>query len=140
MFTVFVDYISILDWRYGAEYFESMLIDHDPGSNWGNWQYAAGVGTDPRQDRYFNTIKQAYDYDPKGDYAKLWLPELSQVSEELIYCPFRMSLVDQKRFGCMLGKDYPQTVVKTKFEWKPSSRGKMNKFAANQANSRRNKK
>jgi len=32
-----------IDWRFGAEYFESMLIDHDPCSNWGNWQYAAGV-------------------------------------------------------------------------------------------------
>ncbi len=48
-----------------------------------------------------------------------------------------MSLTDQKRFGCILGKDYPKPIVKMKHEWKPSSRGKVNKFAANQANSRR---
>lgn len=129
-----------IDWRYGAEYFEAMLIDHDTTSNWGNWQYAAGVGTDPRQDRYFNTIKQAYDYDSKGDYAKLWIPCLEKVSEDFIYCPFRMSLSDQKRSSCMLGKDYPQPVCRMKFEWKPSSRNKVNKFAAGQANSRRNNK
>jgi deoxyribodipyrimidine photo-lyase len=40
-----------LDWRHGAEHFESYLLDHDPCSNWGNWQYCAGVGADPREDR-----------------------------------------------------------------------------------------
>lgn len=28
-----------IDWRIGAEYFESMLKDHDVYSNYGNWQY-----------------------------------------------------------------------------------------------------
>lgn len=28
-----------LDWRLGAEWFESQLIDHDVCSNYGNWQY-----------------------------------------------------------------------------------------------------
>lgn len=30
-----------LDWRYGAAYFETQLVDYDVGSNWGNWQYLA---------------------------------------------------------------------------------------------------
>jgi deoxyribodipyrimidine photo-lyase len=46
------------DWRVGAEYFESQLLDFDVCSNYGNWQYCAGVGSDPRDDRYFNIIKQ----------------------------------------------------------------------------------
>ena len=25
------------DWRYGADYFESVLLDYDVHSNWGNW-------------------------------------------------------------------------------------------------------
>ncbi len=25
------------DWRLGAEFFESWLVDYDPNSNWGNW-------------------------------------------------------------------------------------------------------
>ncbi len=68
-----------IDWRLGAEYFECMLIDYDVTSNWGNWQYAAGVGTDPR-DRIFNVVKQGYDYDENGEYVKLWLPQLSPVN------------------------------------------------------------
>ena len=39
-------------------YFESRLLDHDVCSNYGNWNYAAGVGNDPRENRKFNMIKQ----------------------------------------------------------------------------------
>ncbi|XP_060085150.1 cryptochrome DASH-like, partial [Ylistrum balloti] len=54
-----------LDWRMGAEWFESQLIDHDVCSNYGNWLYSAGIGNDPREDRKFNMIKQGLDYDPE---------------------------------------------------------------------------
>lgn len=61
-----------IDWRWGAEWFESLLIDYDVASNWGNWNYLAGVGNDARSDRIFNIAKQAKDYDPQGEYVKLW--------------------------------------------------------------------
>ena len=64
-----------LDWRIGAAWFESRLIDYDVASNWGNWMYIAGVGNDPRQDRVFNTKRQADMYDPNGEYQKLWMHE-----------------------------------------------------------------
>ncbi|MCS7074883.1 MAG: cryptochrome DASH, partial [Bacteroidia bacterium] len=60
-------------WQWGAEYFEAMLIDYDVCSNWGNWNYIAGVGNDPREDRYFNPKTQAQRYDPDGTFIKLWL-------------------------------------------------------------------
>jgi deoxyribodipyrimidine photo-lyase len=62
-----------LDWRYGAAWFEAMLIDHDPASNYGNWLYIAGVGNDPRPFRKFNTAFQAERYDPQGEYVNTWL-------------------------------------------------------------------
>jgi deoxyribodipyrimidine photo-lyase len=65
-----------IDWRVGAEWYEMLLIDYDVASNWGNWQYVAGVGNDPRQGRVFNPVKQAFDYDGKGEYIKAWVPEL----------------------------------------------------------------
>ena len=61
-----------IDWRLGAAYFEKMLIDYDPCSNYGNWIYIAGVGNDPRGGREFNIRKQVETYDPNGDYQKLW--------------------------------------------------------------------
>jgi deoxyribodipyrimidine photo-lyase len=63
------------DWRIGAAWFESRLLDYDVASNWGNWIYLAGVGNDPRQDRIFNTRKQAEMYDPHGEYQVLWANE-----------------------------------------------------------------
>lgn len=62
-----------MDWRLGAWYFEAVLLDYDVYSNWGNWAYVAGVGNDPRENRYFNTVRQADMYDTDGAYRKLWL-------------------------------------------------------------------
>ena len=61
-----------VDWRWGAKYFEEVLIDYDVHSNWGNWAYLAGVGQDPR-DRVFNPVAQAARYDPEGIYTSYWL-------------------------------------------------------------------
>ena len=59
------------DWRIGAYYFQTQLIDNDVQSNWGNWNYISGVGNDPR-DREFNTKLQAERYDPHQEFQKLW--------------------------------------------------------------------
>lgn len=61
-----------LDWRYGAAFFEQQLIDYDVASNYGNWQYIAGVGSDPRGGRHFNLEKQAAQYDPDGVFTTKW--------------------------------------------------------------------
>ena len=61
-----------IDWRWGARYFESMLIDYDVHSNYGNWMYVSGVGNDPR-DRKFNIKFQAERYDPLNKYQNIWL-------------------------------------------------------------------
>lgn len=62
------------DWRIGAAYFESMLVDYDVHSNWGNWMYNSGVGNDPR-DRKFNIKNQADRYDSGGKYQRTWLQD-----------------------------------------------------------------
>ena len=61
-----------IDWRWGARYFESQLIDYDVHSNYGNWMYVSGVGNDPR-DRKFNIKFQAERYDPTNKFQKMWL-------------------------------------------------------------------
>ena len=61
-----------LDWRYGAAYMEQQLIDYDTASNWGNWQYLAGVGADPRGHRRFDLAKQTNIYDPKRVFIERW--------------------------------------------------------------------
>jgi deoxyribodipyrimidine photo-lyase len=61
-----------MDWRMGAAYFESLLVDYDVHSNYGNWMYFSGVGNDPR-DRKFDVRWQAERYDAKGKFQNLWL-------------------------------------------------------------------
>lgn len=63
-----------LDWRCGAAYFEQQLLDYDVASNWGNWQYIAGVGADPRGGRHFNLEKQTREHDPDGIFIAQWAP------------------------------------------------------------------
>ncbi|KAF3769397.1 blue light photoreceptor protein [Cryphonectria parasitica EP155] len=71
-----------IDWRFGAEWYEMLLLDYDVSSNWANWQYVAGVGNDPRGEaRIFNPVKQAFDYDKQGAYVKTWVPELQPLQK-----------------------------------------------------------
>lgn len=73
-----------VNWQMGAEYFESILIDYDPCSNYGNWNLAAGVGLDNRKDLAFNLAAQARRLDPQGNYIKKWARKyLSKTPEEL---------------------------------------------------------
>lgn len=59
------------DWRIGASWFESLLIDYDVASNYGNWAYFSGVGNDPRM-RVMNMESQSKAYDPEGTFTSLW--------------------------------------------------------------------
>ena len=77
-----VRYLGI-DWRWGAAWFEHHLIDYDPCSNWGNWQYLAGVGTDSR-DRVFGMRRQAEQYDGHTEFVKRWIPEFIDHEPETI--------------------------------------------------------
>ncbi len=61
-----------VDWRYGAAWFEHCLIDYEVASNWGNWQYIAGVGADPRGGRHFHLAKQTEIYDPHSIFINHW--------------------------------------------------------------------
>ncbi len=100
-----------MNWVMGAEYFESMLIDYDPCSNYCNWNYIAGVGNDPREDRYFNIMTQSRKYDPNGDFIRYWLPELKNISLNYIHSPELMSIEAQVKNDVIIGKQYPTSII-----------------------------
>jgi deoxyribodipyrimidine photo-lyase len=62
-----------VEWTWGARYFEHMLIDYDACSNYGNWTYLAGVGSDPRPFRRFNPTLQQEKFDPERLYVNHWM-------------------------------------------------------------------
>ena len=96
-----------IDWRRGADHFESLLLDHDVYSNYGNWNAAAGL-TGGRINR-FNMAKQSRDYDPEGKYLRHWLPELSKVPVPEIFEPWLMSPEQQELYGVSVSNITPAT-------------------------------
>jgi len=69
-----------IDWRWGELYFATKLVDYDPASNNGNWQWVAGSGADSQPYfRIMNPWTQSEKFDKDGLYIKKWLPELESV-------------------------------------------------------------
>lgn len=67
----------LLDYRLGEAFFARHLLDFERASNNGNWQWAAGTGTDAAPYfRIFNPAAQAAKFDPGGGYVRKWVPEV----------------------------------------------------------------
>ncbi len=99
-----------VNWIMGAEYFETLLIDYDVTSNYGNWAYIAGVGQDPRENRYFNIFSQATKYDSQALYMKHWLPELNHLDAKTVHALH--TLDNEQRIRLQIVK-YPLPIIKT---------------------------
>ncbi len=100
-----------INWQWGAQWFESQLIDYDVCSNYGNWNYAAGIGNDARGFRYFNIIKQAQQYDAEGTYVKYWLPQLSSIKGNKAHQPYALKPAELHQFSFDLDRDYFKPIV-----------------------------
>jgi deoxyribodipyrimidine photo-lyase len=101
-----------INWQKGEDYFRKNLLDYDPASNNGNWQWAAGTGTDSvPYFRIFNPTLQSRKFDPLGTYIRCWLPELNQVPNQFIHTPWQMAFELQNQFHCSIGKDYPAPII-----------------------------
>ena len=96
------------DWRRGVELFESKLIDYEPWEVVGKWHQGAGIG--PGRIVKYNWLCQSQDHDPKGEYIRRWVTELTKVPEEYIHDPWRMPVYLQKECNAIIGVDYPKPI------------------------------
>ncbi|CAE7811969.1 cry [Symbiodinium sp. CCMP2456] len=93
-----------IDWRLGAEWFESTLIDYEPASNWFNWAFTCvprATGGNSIQEeakplrpprtrlQTLEAIYWAAQQDPDGEYIKLWVPELRGLTGDLAREPWK---------------------------------------------------
>ena len=70
----------LIDWQKGEKYFATKLIDYDPASNNGNWQWVASTGADSQPYfRIFNPWSQSENHDNDAVYIKKWIPQLKSV-------------------------------------------------------------
>ena len=94
----------LCNWRIGEQWFMDQLLDGDPASNNGGWQWVAGTGTDAAPYfRVFNPVVQGRRFDPIGEYVRRWVPELAGVSGGGIHEPWELSA--ESRAG------YPPPVI-----------------------------
>ncbi|KAL9049675.1 MAG: hypothetical protein Q9162_007091 [Coniocarpon cinnabarinum] len=113
-----------LDWRLGAEWYECCLVDYDVHSNWGNWQYTAGVGNDPREGgggRKFNPVKQASDYDSKAEYVMAWVPETRGLKPEEAWQYFTIKDEGKKK---KMGEEAEEPMVRIQWSAKKGGPGR----------------
>ncbi len=102
----------LIDWRKGERYFMQQLIDGDSAANAGGWQWAAGVGADAQPFfRVFNPTLQGQRFDPDGKFVRQWLPELARVPDRLVHEPWKMTSLEQREAGCLIGRDYPAPII-----------------------------
>lgn len=66
----------LIDWRWGEAFFKKHLLDYDENVNFGNWQWSASVGADPKPLRIFNPCLQSEKFDREGEFIRKYLPEL----------------------------------------------------------------
>lgn len=102
----------LIDWREGERFFMQQLLDGDPASNNGGWQWTAGTGTDAAPYfRVFNPVLQGQKFDPQGDYVRRWVPELANIPIKYLHAPWETPPELQKQVGCVVGSDYPTPIV-----------------------------
>ncbi len=102
----------LLNWRQGESYFMRQLVDGDPASNNGGWQWAASTGTDAQPYfRIFNPRLQSERFDRDGVYIRRWVPELVNVPDRCIHAPHEMTPLEQSACNCVIGEHYPAPIV-----------------------------
>ncbi len=92
-------------WLEGARWFWDTLVDADLANNTQGWQWSAGSGADAAPYfRIFNPIAQGERFDPKGEYVKRHVPELSHLPAQSIHQPWTAGGV----------RSYPKPIVDLK--------------------------
>lgn len=105
----------LVDWRLGEAWFWDCLVDADPASNPGNWQWVAGSGLDASPYfRIFNPVTQGNRFDPDGAYIRRWIPELAKLPDDHIQDPASAPPDVLRRADITLGKTYPASIVDLK--------------------------
>jgi len=110
MLVSFLCHHLLLDWRLGVTHLAKLFLDFEPGIHYPQFQMQSGV-TGTNIIRVYNPVKQSLEKDKEGSFIRKWLPELSEVPNEMIHTPWDLSPMEQQLYRCELGVNYPQPMV-----------------------------
>lgn len=98
-------------WEEGQKVFEELLLDADWALNAGNWMWLSASAFFHQYYRVYSPIAFGKKTDPEGKFIKKYVPELKNFPSGIIYEPWKASPENQKKYGCIIGKDYPRCIV-----------------------------
>tara|TARA_B000000475_G_scaffold39340_1_gene29145 strand:- start:2928 stop:4424 length:1497 start_codon:yes stop_codon:yes gene_type:complete len=110
MIVSFASYNLWLDWKKTSKVLAAYFTDYEPGIHYNQIQMQSGV-TGINTIRIYNPTKQLLDQDPKGEFVRKWCPELKNVPDDFLAQPFMLPEAAQKKYNCIIGKDYPSISV-----------------------------
>ena len=110
MLVSFASYHLWLHWRRPAVFLARHFLDYEPGIHFSQFQMQAGV-TGINTLRIYSPAKQVIDQDPEGEFLRRYCPELEGVAAGCLPEPHLMSLHEQSKAGCRIGRDYPEPIV-----------------------------
>ena len=110
MLVSFLCHHLLLDWRLGVTHLAKLFLDFEPGIHYPQFQMQSGV-TGTNIIRVYNPVKQSLEKDKDGTFIRKWLPQLSELPNEIIHTPWDLSPMEQQLYQCELGENYPLPMV-----------------------------
>lgn len=98
-------------WEEGQKVFEELLLDADWALNAGNWMWLSASAFFHQYFRVYSPVAFGKKTDPNGLFIKKYVPELANYPSNIIYEPWKASMENQKKYRCIIGKDYPNRIV-----------------------------
>jgi len=103
----------LISWNEGASWFWDTLVDASLANNTLGWQWSGGCGADAAPFfRIFNPTSQGEKFDPQGLYVRKWIPELTEMPDKWLHCPWEAPEAIARQVK--LGEAYPYPIVNHK--------------------------